>query len=95
MHGQGAGDPAAVALLAARRGSADHEGLLLAADSDLERALGLVEPELLAAASFDLAWPAVRNVGVFRGGTNWLDIRTGGELKAWIDETKAPFNKPA
>jgi len=45
------------------------------------------------AGGFDLAWPVVRNVGVFRGGTNWLDIRTGSELKAWIDPTKPPLGK--
>ncbi len=49
--------------------------------------------KLGVAAGFALAWPIVQNVGVFRGGTNWLDIYSanqGGELKGWIDETKPP-----
>jgi ABC-type transport system substrate-binding protein len=46
--------------------------------------------KLGVAAGFQLAWPIVRNAGVFRGGTNWLDILLGSELNAWIDETQAP-----
>jgi ABC-type transport system substrate-binding protein len=47
--------------------------------------------KLGVAGSFALAWPIVRNVGVFRGGTNWLDIQApGGELKAWIDPSQPP-----
>jgi peptide/nickel transport system substrate-binding protein len=42
------------------------------------------------AGGFGLTWPIVRNAGVFRGGTNWLDILQGSELNAWIDETQAP-----
>jgi ABC-type transport system substrate-binding protein len=68
--------------------------------ADLQRydAEKMFNQKLGVAGGFDLAWPVVRNVGVFRGGTNWLDIRSGqqgAELKAWIDETKAPLNKPA
>jgi hypothetical protein len=37
----------------------------------------------------------VRNAGVFRGGTNWLDIQLGSELNAWMDQSKAPLNRPA
>jgi ABC-type transport system substrate-binding protein len=64
---------------------------------DLQRydAEKMFNQKLGVASTFDLVWPAVRNIGVFRGGTNWLDVRLGSELKAWIDETKAPFNKPA
>ena len=50
--------------------------------------------KLGVAASFELVWPAIRNVGVFRGGTNWLDVMApGSELKAWIDTSKAPFRR--
>ena len=56
-------------------------------------AVKMFNQKIGVAASFDLAWPVVRNVGVFRGGTNWLDIRTGSELKAWIDPTKPPLGK--
>jgi ABC-type transport system substrate-binding protein len=50
--------------------------------------------KLGVAPGFALAWPVVRNVGVFHGGTNWLDIRApGGELKAWIDPTQAPLKQ--
>jgi ABC-type transport system substrate-binding protein len=52
--------------------------------------------KLGVASSFELVWPAIRNVGVFRGGTNWLDTQNpGSELKSWIDETLPPFNKAA
>lgn len=43
------------------------------------------------AASFALVWPVVRNVHVFRGSTNWLDIRTGSSLNAWLDESQPPM----
>jgi ABC-type transport system substrate-binding protein len=43
------------------------------------------------AGSFALHWPAVRNVGVYQDGTNWLGITTPSGLKAWLDQTKAPF----
>jgi ABC-type transport system substrate-binding protein len=43
------------------------------------------------ASSFALNWPVVRNLGVFRGGTNWLDTTTPGNLRAWLDETKPPL----
>jgi ABC-type transport system substrate-binding protein len=42
---------------------------------------------------FGLSWPAVRNIGVYRGGTNWLCITTPSDLKAWIDPEKAPLKK--
>jgi ABC-type transport system substrate-binding protein len=52
--------------------------------------------KLGVSSSFQLVWPMVRNVGVFRGGTNWLDVlNPGAELKAWIDETKPPLNRGA
>jgi hypothetical protein len=35
----------------------------------------------------------VRNIGVYRGGTNWLCITTPSDLKAWIDPEKAPLKK--
>jgi peptide/nickel transport system substrate-binding protein len=49
------------------------------------------------AAGFQLAWPAVRNVNVYRGGTNWTDTFNGSGgsgLKGWLDQTKPPF-RPA
>lgn len=49
--------------------------------------------KVAVAGGFRLIWPAVRNAFVFKGGTNWLDIRSGSGLKAWLDPTKAPLNK--
>jgi ABC-type transport system substrate-binding protein len=49
--------------------------------------------KLGVAAGFALAWPMVKNVGVFRGGTNWQDINSagqGGELKGWLDPSLPP-----
>jgi peptide/nickel transport system substrate-binding protein len=43
------------------------------------------------AGVFGQFWPALRNVGVYRGGTNWLGITTPSGLRAWIDQTKKPF----
>jgi len=43
------------------------------------------------AGTFALNWPALRNVNVYRGGTNWLDITTPSGLHAWLDPTKKPF----
>jgi hypothetical protein len=65
--------------------------------ADLQRydAEMMFNQKIGVASTFDLAWPCVRNVATFRGGTNWLDLRLGAELKGWIDETKAPYNKPA
>ena len=45
------------------------------------------------AGAFRLVWPVVRNAYAFIGGTNWLDIRSGSGLKAFIDPTKAPLNR--
>jgi ABC-type transport system substrate-binding protein len=42
---------------------------------------------------FALHWPAVRNVGVHRGGTNWLCVTTSSGLRAWIDPEQAPLKK--
>jgi ABC-type transport system substrate-binding protein len=47
--------------------------------------------KLGTAGSLALRWPALRNVGVYQGGTNWLGITTPSGLKAWIDTTKPPF----
>ncbi len=46
--------------------------------------------KLGVATGFALVWPIVRNVHVFRGGTNWMDITTGSDLNAWIDPTQPP-----
>jgi peptide/nickel transport system substrate-binding protein len=66
---------------------------------DLQRydAEKMFNQKIGVAAGFDLSWPVVRNIGAYRGGTNWLDLKSplGADLKAWIDETKAPINKPA
>ena len=43
------------------------------------------------AGTFGLHWPALRNLGVYQGGTNWLGATTPSGLKAWLDKTKAPF----
>ena len=43
------------------------------------------------AGGFALFWPALRNLGVYRGGTNWLGVTTPSGLKAWLDMTKPPF----
>jgi ABC-type transport system substrate-binding protein len=43
------------------------------------------------AGTFALHWPALRNVNVYRGGTNWLCITTPSGLKAWLDPEQAPF----
>jgi hypothetical protein len=59
---------------------------------DLQRhdAKVMYNQKIGVAAGFQLVWPIVRNAGVFRGGTNWVDIFQGSELNAWIDETQAP-----
>jgi hypothetical protein len=52
--------------------------------------------KLGVAAGYALSWPIVKNVGYFRGGTNWLDINSAGqgaELKAWLDPTQAPLKQ--
>ena len=41
------------------------------------------------AASFELDWPAVRNVNVFRTDLSGVNPA----LNYWLDTTKAPFNK--
>jgi peptide/nickel transport system substrate-binding protein len=43
------------------------------------------------AGTFSLHWPALRNLGVYQGGTNWLGATTPSGLKAWLDKTKAPL----
>jgi ABC-type transport system substrate-binding protein len=43
------------------------------------------------AGVFAQFWPALRNVGVYQGGTNWLGVTTPSALRAWIDQTKKPF----
>jgi ABC-type transport system substrate-binding protein len=45
------------------------------------------------AGGFRLVWPVVRNAYVFRGSTNWMDIRSGSGLKAFIDPTKPPLSR--
>jgi hypothetical protein len=45
------------------------------------------------AGSFALHWPVLRNVGVYRGGSNWLDITTPSGLKAWLDPQQAPLRR--
>jgi len=42
---------------------------------------------------FALNWPVVRNIGVYRGGTNWLCVTTPSGLKAWIDPEQPPLKK--
>ena len=45
------------------------------------------------AGSFALHWPVLRNVGVYRGGSNWLDITTPSGLKAWLDPQQPPLRR--
>jgi peptide/nickel transport system substrate-binding protein len=47
--------------------------------------------KLGVAGTFGLHWPALRNFGVWQGGTNWLGITTPSNLRAWLDTTKAPL----
>jgi hypothetical protein len=39
------------------------------------------------AGGFSLTWPAMRNQGVFQGGTNWMDLRT------FLDPEQPPLKK--
>jgi hypothetical protein len=43
------------------------------------------------ATGFALNWPALKNVAVYRGGSNWWDIATSSGGRAWIDPTQAPL----
>ncbi len=43
------------------------------------------------ATGFAVNWPALRNVAVYRGGTNWWDIATSSGGKAFIDPSMAPL----
>lgn len=43
------------------------------------------------AGGFTLGWPALRNVNVYQGGTNWLDIATPSSLRAWLAPDSPPF----
>jgi hypothetical protein len=45
------------------------------------------------AGGFGLAWPAVRNAYVFRGGTGWQSIRAGTGPRGFIDPNQAPIKK--
>ncbi len=65
----------------------------LVADLQKYDAGTMFNQKLGVAGGFSLVWPVVRNVHVFRGGTNWLDITTGSELKAFLDPTQAPLKK--
>jgi ABC-type transport system substrate-binding protein len=47
--------------------------------------------KLGTAGSFALHWPALRNLGVYQDGTNWLGVTTPSGLKAWLDQTQPPF----
>ena len=42
---------------------------------------------------FGLSWPAIRNIAVYRNGTNWLDVTTPSGLKAWLDPEQPPLKK--
>jgi ABC-type transport system substrate-binding protein len=45
------------------------------------------------ATGFALNWPVLRNIGVNRGGTNWLCITTPSGLKAWMDSERQPIGR--
>jgi ABC-type transport system substrate-binding protein len=49
--------------------------------------------KLGTAGGFALNWPAIRNIAVHRGGTNWLCITTSSGLKAWLDPEQPPLKK--
>ncbi|HWC29113.1 MAG TPA: hypothetical protein VG845_03425, partial [Dehalococcoidia bacterium] len=42
---------------------------------------------------FALNWPVVRNISVYRNGTNWLCITTPSGLKAWLDPEQPPVKR--
>jgi ABC-type transport system substrate-binding protein len=42
---------------------------------------------------FALNWPVVRNIGVYRGGTNWLCVTTSSGLRAWLDPEQPPLKR--
>jgi ABC-type transport system substrate-binding protein len=95
---EGGDDTLAQMALSIRREFDVEKRKKLVADLQRYDAEKMFNQKIGVAGGFALAWPVVRNVGVFRGGTNWLDILSGGsgaELKGWIDPTKAPLNKPA
>ena len=55
---------------------------------------GKMYNELTAnAGGFNLAWPALRNILVYRGGTNWMDGAGNTGLKAFIDPSLPPIKK--
>jgi ABC-type transport system substrate-binding protein len=43
------------------------------------------------ATGFQINWPVIRNIGVWRGGTNWLCITTPSSLKAYLDPSQQPL----
>jgi peptide/nickel transport system substrate-binding protein len=43
------------------------------------------------ATGFALNWPALRNVAVHRGGSNWMDISTASGGMAFIDPSRPPL----
>ena len=49
--------------------------------------------KLGTAGGFAHNWPAIRNIAVHRGGTNWLCITTSSGLKAWLDPEQPPLKK--
>lgn len=67
------------------------ERLALIHEAQLYEASKMFNEKIGSAGSFGLAWPALRNLGVYQGGTNWLCVTTPSALRAWIDQTKPPF----
>jgi ABC-type transport system substrate-binding protein len=45
------------------------------------------------AGGFAVNWPVLRNVNVYRGGTNWLCITSPSGLKAWMDPNRPPLGQ--
>jgi ABC-type transport system substrate-binding protein len=43
--------------------------------------------------TFALNWPVIRNIGVYRGGTNWMDITTPSGLRAFLDPEQEPVKR--
>jgi hypothetical protein len=65
--------------------------------NDLQRYLGEKQYFIAfpgGANGFDLAWPAVRNRGVYLGdGARPVSASPTGNATLWLDKTKAPFAK--
>jgi peptide/nickel transport system substrate-binding protein len=69
----------------------DNARMTLIHDIQKYDAKMMYNEKLGIAGTFALHWPALRNLGVYQAGTNWLGATTPSGLKAWLDKTKAPL----